>query len=125
MAHIRKDTQAALRSEIEEAHGIIDQHDAQMAAAKSDYNRLGEKYNDEVLYWQHVEDKLACAEEKATRLQGQVHARIYIGRCALKGVHIRFFATTTSSQPLFAHRHDFVWMINLPLVLSTACWAVV
>ena len=38
MACICKDTQAALCLEIEEAHGIIDRHDAQMTAAKSDYN---------------------------------------------------------------------------------------
>ena len=40
----------ALRSEIEEAHCIIDEHNAQMATAKLDYTRLGEKYNKEVSY---------------------------------------------------------------------------
>ena len=38
MAHICEDAQAALCSEIEEAPSIIDRHDAQMTAAKSDYN---------------------------------------------------------------------------------------
>ena len=38
MAHICEDVRAALHSKIEEAHGIIDRHDAQMTAAKSDYN---------------------------------------------------------------------------------------
>ena len=41
-----------------------------MTAAKLDYNRLGEKYDDEVLYQKHVEDKLTHAEEKIARLQG-------------------------------------------------------
>ena len=54
--HICEDVQAALHSEIEEAHGIIDSHDAQMTAAKSDYNRLGDKYDDEVSYQQHVKN---------------------------------------------------------------------
>ena len=73
MARIRKDAQAALHSEIEEAHGIVNGHDAQMTATKSDYNQLGEKYNDEVSYWHHVEDKLAHTEDKVTCLQGWVH----------------------------------------------------
>ena len=37
MARIHEDVRTALRSEIEEAHRIIDEHDAQMATAKSDY----------------------------------------------------------------------------------------
>ena len=37
MAHIREDARTALRSEIEEAHRIIDEHNTQMATAKSDY----------------------------------------------------------------------------------------
>ena len=68
MAHIHEDARAALHSEIEEAHGIIDRHDAKMTAAKLDYNQLGEKHNDEVLYRQHIEDKLMCAEDKVTHL---------------------------------------------------------
>ena len=63
----------ALCSEIEEAHSIINRYDAQMTAAKSDYNRLGEKYDDEVSYQQHVEDKLMHAKDKVTHLQGRVH----------------------------------------------------
>ena len=50
MVRIHEDARTALRSEIEEAHCIIGEHDAQMAAAKSDYTRLGEKYNKEVSY---------------------------------------------------------------------------
>ena len=50
MARIREDTWTALRSEIEEAHRIIDEHDTQRAAAKLDYTRLGEKYDEEVSY---------------------------------------------------------------------------
>ena len=38
MVHIHEDAQVALHSKIEEAHGIIDRHDAQMTVAKSDYN---------------------------------------------------------------------------------------
>ena len=37
MARIHEDTETALHSEIEEAHRIIDKHDAQMATAKLDY----------------------------------------------------------------------------------------
>ena len=37
MARIREDAWTALHSEIEEAHRILDEHDAQMATAKSDY----------------------------------------------------------------------------------------
>ena len=73
MACICEDVRAALHSEIEEAHSIIDRHDTQMTAAKLDCNQLGEKYDDEVLYQQHVEDKLAHAEDKVACLQGQVH----------------------------------------------------
>ena len=50
MARIREDMQTALQSKIEEVHCIIDEHDAQMATAKSDYTRLGEKYDEEVSY---------------------------------------------------------------------------
>ena len=46
MACIREDAWTVLHSEIR----IIDKHDAQMAAAKSDYTRLGEKYGEEVSY---------------------------------------------------------------------------
>ena len=44
MARIREDARTALHSEIEEAHRIINEHDAQMAAAKLDYTQLGENY---------------------------------------------------------------------------------
>ena len=50
MVQICEDAQTALCSEIKEAHRIIDEHDAQMATAKSDYTRLGKKYNEEVSY---------------------------------------------------------------------------
>ena len=50
MVRIREDAQTALRSEIEEVNCIIDEHDAQMATAKSDYTRLGKKYDEEVSY---------------------------------------------------------------------------
>ena len=69
MVRIREEVQTALRSEIEEAHCIIDKHDAQMATAKSDYTRLGKKYDEEVSYREHVKDKLVRADEKAIRLE--------------------------------------------------------
>ena len=50
MVQIREEARTALRSEIEEAHRIIDKHDTQMATAKSDYTRLGKKYDEEVSY---------------------------------------------------------------------------
>ena len=50
MTGICEDAWTALRSKIEEAHCIINEHDAQMAAAKSDYTRLGKKYDEEVSY---------------------------------------------------------------------------
>ena len=50
MVRICEDTWTALHSEIEEAHCIIDEHDAQMATAKSDYTQLDEKYDEEVSY---------------------------------------------------------------------------
>ena len=50
MVRICEDAWTALRSEIEEAHCIINEHDAQMATAKSDYTQLGEKYDEEVSY---------------------------------------------------------------------------
>ena len=40
-----------------------------MAPAKSDYTRLGEKYDEEVSYQEHVEDKLAHADDKIVRLE--------------------------------------------------------
>ena len=40
-----------------------------MATAKSDYTRLGEKYDEEVSYREHVEDKLIRADEKVVRLE--------------------------------------------------------
>ena len=63
----------AIHSEIEEAHGIIKRHDSQMTAAKSDYNQLGEKYDDEVSYQQHVKDKLTHAENEIACLKDRVH----------------------------------------------------
>ena len=69
MARICEDAQTALHSEIEEAHCIIDEHDVQMAAAKSDYTRLGEKYDEEVSYQEHVEDKLAHTDDKIVHLE--------------------------------------------------------
>ena len=68
MAWIREDVQTALRSEIEEAHRIIDKHDAQMATAKLDYTQLGEKYDKEVSYQEHVEDKLSHVDNKIAHL---------------------------------------------------------
>ena len=59
----------ALRSKIEEVHCIINEHDTQMATAKSDYTRLGEKYDEEVSYREHVEDKLVHADDKIVRLE--------------------------------------------------------
>ena len=69
MAQIREDVWTALHSEIEEAHCIIDEHDAQMATAKSDYTRLGEKYDEEVSYREHVEDKLILVDDKIVHLK--------------------------------------------------------
>ena len=40
-----------------------------MAAAKSDYTRLGKKYDEEVSYQEHIKDKLACADDKIVRLE--------------------------------------------------------
>ena len=50
-------------------HCIIDKHDAQMATAKSDYTRLGEKYDEEVSYCEHIEDKLVRADNKIICLE--------------------------------------------------------
>ena len=69
MAQICEDAWTALRSEIEEAYCIIDEHDAQMATAKSDYTRLGEKYDEEVSYQEHVEDKLVHVDKKVIHLE--------------------------------------------------------
>ena len=69
MARIREDARTALHSEIEEAHRIINEHNAQMAAAKSDYTQLGKKYDEEVSYREHVEDKLARVDDKIVRLE--------------------------------------------------------
>ena len=64
MARIREDTRTALHSKIEEVHRIIDEHDAQMATAKLDYTQLGKKYDEEVSYREHIEDKLVHADDK-------------------------------------------------------------
>ena len=40
-----------------------------MATAKSDYTRLGKKYDEEVSYREHIEDRLVCADEKVVRLE--------------------------------------------------------
>ena len=40
-----------------------------MATAKSDYTRLGDKYNEEVSYREHIEDKLAQADDKLACLE--------------------------------------------------------
>ena len=69
MVRIREDARTALHSEIEEVHCIIDEHNTQMAAPKSDYTRLGEKYDKAVSYREHVEDKLACMDDKIVRLE--------------------------------------------------------
>ena len=68
MAQIHEDARTALHSKIEEVHHIINEHDAQMANAKLDYTRLGEKYDEEVSYPEHVEDKLIHADDKIVRL---------------------------------------------------------
>ena len=69
MAQIRVDARTAPHSEIEEAHRIIDEHDTQMATAKLDYTRLGEKYDEEVSYQEPVEDKLVHTDEKVVCLE--------------------------------------------------------
>ena len=69
MVCIREDAQTALCSEIGEAHHIINEHDTQMAAAKSDYTRLGKKYDEEVSYQEHIKDKLTCVDDKIVRLE--------------------------------------------------------
>ena len=69
MACIHEDVRTALRSEIKEVHHIIDEHNTQMATAKSDYTRLGEKYDKEVSYREHVKDKLVRADDKIIHLE--------------------------------------------------------
>ena len=67
MVWICEDARTALHSEIEEVHRIIDEHNAQMATAKSDYTR--EKYNEEVSYQEHVKDKLIHVDDKIACLE--------------------------------------------------------
>ena len=69
MAQIHEDAQTALHAKIEEVHHIINEHDAQMANAKLDYTRLGEKYDKEVSYREHVKDKLVCVDDKIVHLE--------------------------------------------------------
>ena len=69
MARIHEDMWTVLHSEIEEAHHIIDEHDTQMAAAKLDYTQLGEKYDEDVSYQEHVKDKLAHVDDKIICLE--------------------------------------------------------
>ena len=69
MAQICEDAQTALRSEIEDTHCIIYEHGAQMATAKLDYTQLGEKYDEEVSYQEHVKDKLVCVDDKVAHIE--------------------------------------------------------
>jgi len=50
MACIREAAQEPLQAELSEAHQIIDRQHDDLAAAKSDYNRLGDKLNEEIAY---------------------------------------------------------------------------
>jgi len=61
-----------LQAELPKAHQIIDRQHDDLTAAKSDYNRLGDKLDEEVAYWRHIEDKVTCAEEEITCNKGRL-----------------------------------------------------
>jgi len=50
MACIREAAREPLQAELSKAHQIIDRQHDDLAAAKSDYNRLGDKLDEEIAY---------------------------------------------------------------------------